>query len=320
MMRVRSAAGRALFAGLLALMSTGCGFFGPPQPIFTAHGRVVDTAGKGVPGAVVTDGQVSAFTDEGGQFSLLVFERVLSVAKPGKSTAMVDVEADVEATITLAARAERPVIAIDSRWASRDLDGLRATLGKVGRVTSYAGGSLAQADVLVMITPGVLGASEQLAITSWIRGGGRLVLCGEWGGYPDQDLATLNALAEPAGMTFPGATVRNSAVESLELRVGRATPASLAAGMGSAAVTMFAASNLALSGQACPVLTLTTRAYAVLATSTPPVLAAVGPLGLGKVFALGDSSLWRDEDSEGGGTPNVKHGGNARFAQVLVGW
>ena len=40
----------------------------------------------------------------------------------------------------------------------------------------------------------------------------------------------------------------------------------------------------------------------------------------GKVFAIGDSSLWMDEDSDGSGTPNVARGANARLASALMAW
>ncbi|MOA37386.1 hypothetical protein D3C78_1589730 [compost metagenome] len=56
------------------------------------------------------------------------------------------------------------------------------------------------------------------------------------------------------------------------------------------------------------------------ARSGPQVVAAVGASALGKVFALGDSSLWLDEDSGGHGSPNWRRGANLKLAKALMVW
>jgi len=303
------------------VLLTGCGLFGPPRPIFTASGTIVGPGGKGLPGAVVSDGQVSTLTDEAGRFALAVFRRALGAAKPGFAIARWEALGDQPSVLALAADDATERIGLDARGSDDALAGLRATLGADGAlVAAYPATALARLDVLVMITPGALPPGERGAIAAWVRAGGRLVLCGEWGGYPNQDLAALNELAGGAGIAFTGGTVRSVAGEALTITTGPPAPASLGKAAGGQPAVLYAASDLVLSGAARTVLTSTSRAYAVLAAGGVPIVAAVGPAGLGKVFALGDSSLWRDADSEGSGLPNIQHGGNAGLARALVGW
>ncbi|MDB5096714.1 MAG: hypothetical protein JWM80_1135 [Cyanobacteria bacterium RYN_339] len=308
----------------LTLLS-GCGWGGPPQPLFTVSGRVLDGNDVPVPGAVVTDGNGSVLTEENGRYSLAVFSTHLTVTKPGLSTVRFEVEKGDSPTSHLAARPGAPKVGLDTRWGAADLKGLRTALGAA--LKSYPATPLAELDALVMVTPGYLDPAEQAALDRWIRAGGRLVLAGEWGGYPSQSLDTLNTLAQPAGITFTGATVKIAIgpddTEGWDSSAAIA-PASLAtlAG-GTDPVYMFTSTSLALGSPARAILQSDKRAYSVLATSSrlsSQVLAAVGATGSGKVFALGDSSLWLDEASDGGGTPNVARGANARLASALVAW
>lgn len=309
------------FAAAMLACLNGCGIFGPPQPKFTARGQVVDPQGRVVPGAVVTDGQVSALTDEAGRFALPVFDEALTVAKPGFQEGRIVARDGQDASIALAASPAGTRAALDGRWAGKDLAGLRAALADAAdEVVAYPGTPLSKLDVLLMVTPGAVPSAERAAIAAWVRDGGRLVLCGEWGGFPDQDLGTLNDLAGPAGLTFSGGTVKQLDGADLTLRVARATPASLGARVGEEAVTLYAASDVKVAGPARAVLASGARTYAVLAAGQAPVVAGVGPAGKGKVFAIGDSSLWRDEDSEGRGVPNLRHGGNSRLVAALLGW
>ena len=310
-----------VFGVAIASIVAGCGWFGPPSRLFVATGRVTDPQGRAVPGAVVTDGQVSVLTDERGGYGLAIYERAMTVTKPGRATVRYEAAEGREEAIVLEPRAARDVLAIDGRWSAGALVGLRAALGQAASsVVAYPGTTLGRLDVLVMVAPGALAPTERAAIAAWVRGGGRLVLCGEWGGYPDQDLTTLNELAIAAGITFTGGTVKTVADEAFGLTVATVTPPSLAAAVGGLPVQLYAATDVLVSGAAKPMLAGGPRAYAVLSTSRIPVVGAVGPAGAGKIFALGDSSLWRDDDSEGGQVPNVSRGANARLAQALLGW
>jgi hypothetical protein len=310
---------------IATLLVSACGWGGPPQPLFDLSGRVVDSEGNALPGAVVTDGEVSALTDESGRYSLSVFEKALAVTKPGYSTVRFTVERGDTPTTRLGARDFKPRIGLDARGASGGLTGLREALKGV---VDYPGRGLADLDALVVVTPGSMSEGERGAMLRWVHAGGCLVLCGEWGGYPAQDIGTLNALAQPAGITFTGATVKLPASEEggqegWDSRSAIAPPslASLVTAKDSA-VYLFSTGALALAMPARAILQSDRRSYSVLAVNKPgaQVIAAVGAHGRGKVFAFADSSLWLDEDSSGSGRPNVSRGANAALASALLAW
>ncbi len=216
-------------------------------------------------------------------------------------------------------------VGLDARGAAGSVKGLSAALRRdVEQLAPYPGTALARLDALVMITPGPLSNSELQALDGWIRGGGRLVICGEWGGFATQSLDSLNHLAGPAGITFTGGTVKlvdNADPDTEWIGAPVVNPPSLAGLVGDGSVTLFTAGSLALSGPARAILATDRRGYTVLAGRTgPQVLAAVGASGAGKVFGIADSSLWLDEDSRGKGEPNVEQGANSRLPIALLKW
>lgn len=309
---------------LLASLLAGCGLMGPPQPIFTVTGQVIDAEGQPVPGAVVSDGEVGTITDDQGRYSLAIFSRELTAVKPGFSSGTVAAEAGRTALFRLESRPAVTRLAIDRRWGGAGLGGLKGFLAAEGHsVYDYPGRALSSLDVLVMVTPGALGAAEAERLNRWVKAGGRLILCGEWGGYPAQDLAGLNLLANPAGITFTGATVKTT-VEGAEgsewLTIPALASSALGRAVGTGGLHLFTCTSLELGGGAMPLFRSDRRTYAVLAGLGPQVLGAVGASGYGKVIALGDSSLWLDEDSAQVGEPNWRRGANGKLASALAQW
>jgi hypothetical protein len=303
----------------------GCGFAGTPQPLFTARGVVTDAAGKPVPGAVVSDGKVGVLTDEAGRFAIGLFETQLRVRKPGYAGATIEASRETTAQVRLGAAEQAPRVAIDTRWVGTRMDAFREHLAQAGTpVKAYPATPLAQIDVLMLVTPGAFRAEELTAVRGWLRAGGRLILCGEWGGYPSQDLDLLNALASDAGITFTGATVKLTDADPAGqewLSVKGISPPSLGRLAGEEELHLYTSTSLSLSAPAQPIVSSDRRSYSVLAARTgPQVVGAVGASALGKVFALGDSSLWLDEDSDGAGAPNWQRGANFRLAEALIRW
>lgn len=309
----------------LAAALAGCGLAGPPEPLFTLTGLVQDPGGKPMPGAVVTDGQVSTLTDEQGRYSLAIYERGIRIKKPGFATASGEAESGKTLNFQLSRTPGAEKVAIDRRSVGDRLSGLKGFLRDEGHsVVDYAPGSLSSYDVVMLVTPGYISESEGQKLRNWVRSGGRLILAGEWGGYPAQDLQGLNTLASDAGITFTGATIKQNTPESPGnewLSVQGISPASLSGLVGNEALYLFTSTSLSVKAPARPVFTSDRRAYSVLAGTTgPQIVGAVGASGLGKVFALGDSSLWLDEDSEQIGTPNWQRGANRRLADAFIQW
>lgn len=303
----------------------GCGWGGAAQPLFTARGVVLDAGGRPVAGAVVSDGRGGVLTDDAGRYAIALYDETLRIKKPGFATATVEAEREVPAKVALSPAPGEPRVAIDTRWVAGRMDTFRAKLDASGfAVKSYPATPLAQLDVLMLVTPGVFRADELSDLRAWLKNGGRLILCGEWGGYPSQDLDLLNSLAADAGITFTGATVKltdEPGTGGEWMAISGISPPSLGKLAGGEALHLFTTTSLALSAPAQPIFSTDRGAYSVLATRTgPQVVAAVGASGLGKVFALGDSSLWLDEDSGGFGSPNWQRGANLKLAEALIQW
>jgi hypothetical protein len=316
---------------LACLGLAGCGWGGLPQPLFSVNGRVVDEANQPVAGAVVTDGQVSTLTDDTGRYVLGVFATTLSVMKPGRTVAHLEVAKDQNPTTHLVLGSQTIRVGLDSRFGGPGMSGLRAAIGAVAtRLEDYPAVGTGALDALIIVTPGTLADAEINSLQRWVHAGGRLILCGAWGGYPQQDLSMLNALSQPAGITYTGAAVKSvgsiPGTDSWD-NVSTISPpslAKLAAGGRDNRIYLFSSTSLSLAAPARVVLAGDRNAYTVLGDSSNRVgastLAAVGAAGLGKVFAFADSALWKDEDSGIAGIPNVQQGANSRLVGALLKW
>jgi predicted small lipoprotein YifL len=317
---------RQLLALIFATLSlAACGWGGPLQPLFTAEGKVTDANGQPLAGAVISDGQVGVLSDDDGHYRIGLFDTHLRIKKPGYAPTTLEATRDLEAQVKLQASGERPRVAIDARWVGDRMDKFGTALAKAGfSVKAYPATPLSQIDVLMLVTPGPLQMDEVTSLRGWLKAGGRLVLCGEWGGYPAQDLDLLNSLSQDAGITFTGATVKLTEADpdgAEWMSIQGISPPSLGKLAGAEALHLYTATSLRLTPSAQPIFATDKRAYGVLATRTgPQILGAVGASGLGKIFAVGDSSLWLDEDSGGFGSPNWQRGGNLKLAKAMLQW
>ncbi|MEB3221514.1 MAG: DUF4350 domain-containing protein [Candidatus Sericytochromatia bacterium] len=310
---------RALLPCGLALWLAGCGWWEADTPRFLVTGSLVDGAGQPVAGAVVTDGAAATLSDDQGRYRLGVRRDMLAVSKPRCPRVSWKPVPGEQPVRTLAAR-EHPVrVGVDPRGDQAAFRGLRELLARTTRLADWPGGHPGALDVLLLVTPRGWSGSEVGAVLRWVRGGGRLILCGEWGGYAGQDVETMRALAGPAGVDFGGGTVRTAAEDDFVVQVLRPAYQGLASALGGRPVTLIGVTALSVGGEARPLL-VAPRGYVVLAEVGSRVVAAAGPLGLGKIIVLGDSSLWRDEDSTGSGQANLVLGGNSRLLEALLVW
>lgn len=302
--------------GAVLTLSWGCGE--AEGALFTATGAVQDEAGRPVAGAVVTDGLVSTLTDDAGRYRLAVRRTALRVVKPGRTPSRWVPEAGPQPTCVLRPlRGGRGVAC--NRRAEEGFQALHRAAEAVGGLRVWPGTALEDLDVLLLVTPRGVGGAEVRRVMRWVHEGGRLIVCGEWAGYPGLDVETVEALSRPAGITFTGGTLKGLAPATFAYRAARPGWSSLAEAVGPEPLALFGAGEVAVAGEARPLLTAP-GAYVVLSTAAAPLLGAVGPYGSGKVFALGDSSLWRDEDSSDSGRPNFSLGGNRRLFEALLVW
>ncbi|HEY9721829.1 MAG TPA: DUF4350 domain-containing protein [Oscillatoriaceae cyanobacterium] len=302
----------------------GCGQAGPLKPLFTTGGLLIDSAGHPIAGAVISDGTVGTLTGDDGRYELAVFHTALTAIKPGYASARFDAVAGEEDPIRLQPRAVQTRVGIDGRGEGAQLTGLTHYLAGVGFETQpYPQTSLARLDALVIAAPPAMSAQEIAAIQDWIRGGGRLILLGEWGGFPGQSLDTLNALASGSGIQFSGGTVKQAGADadaSDWFSVSGLAPASFAGLVGAGPIDLYATTSLSLTEGAHAIFDSGPLSYAVLSGLGRQVLGAVGADASGKVFAVGDSSLWLDADSGGTGQPNWQRGANKSLAVAMLSW
>jgi|GEM_PF-6616879 len=259
------------------------------------NGQVVDPAGRAIPGVVLGNVLGSTLTDETGHFVMRGANVVMNVRKPGFEPHLITHYTPGRSRITLTPRPERNLrIVVDTRGGGRTTTKLQEALKQRGAILGpYPETPLARCDVLLLATPGPMQTTEKTQLLQWIKNGGRLILLGEWGGYPYQDLGSLNALAQPAGIRFDGSTFKTPDDQLLT----RITFPSLQSN-GPFNLPLFAGTTLSVQDPARAWLEPVTNGYQILEAS-PVVVGAVGPLGQGKVFGVGDSSSWRDQLTTG---------------------
>lgn len=315
---------RGVFATAIAASLWSCGAAGPPQPLFTTTGQLIDTAGHPIAGAVVSDGSVGTLTGEDGRYALGVFHKSLEATKPGFEAVRFQAVEGEAAPLRLMPHKSQTRVGVDDRGVGAQLDGLRQYLAQVGFKTQpYPATPLDQLDALIIAAPPAMSAQEIAAIQAWIRGGGRLILLGEWGGFPGQDLGTLNALADGSGIQFSGGTVKQAGADASAsdwFSVTGLAPASFSSLVGAGTIDLYATTSLDVTGGAESLFDSGPLSYAVLSRMGRQVLGAVGADAQGKVFAIGDASLWLDADSGGTGQPNWQRGANKALAVAMLSW
>jgi hypothetical protein len=267
----------------------------------------------------VSDGDATTLSDDQGRYRLGVRKDAVTVSKPLLGRLSWVPEPGEQPLRTLRGTSRLPAAGLATQDAEAGFSGMAGLVARVARRLPWPGTPLGKLDVLLLVTPRRWLFSEVRAVLDWVRRGGSLILCGEWGGYVGQDLETVQALAAPAGIEVTGGTVRTAATDAFAVAVPWPAWQGVTASLEGKPVMLFGAADLAITGEARPLL-VTSRGYVVMAEGTPRVLAAVGPLGLGKVVVVGDSSLWRDEDSSGAGQPNIELGGNGSLLQALLVW
>lgn len=306
------------FFGVCVLISTsGCVQSLLPVSGVTLFGRVLDRSGIPLSGVVVTDLSRSTLSDRQGRFFLASVARELYFSKPGFRGRSVQLFSEKAVRVSLLPENPEVVVGIHSPQAEASYNGLREALREVGEILNTdALDQINRLDVLILLAPDSTACTRAGDVLAWVRRGGRLIICGEWGGYPGVDADRLNDFVRPVGIRYLGNTLRDPLAPDFRLRGASVTHLPV----DDVRVSFFGATGLEVRSPARAFVSVGSGVYSIQSLSPPAVIAAVAPWGLGKVFALGDTSLWRDEDSSGAGVANVYLPGHLQFLRALLEW
>jgi hypothetical protein len=293
-------------------------------------GRIL-TGGTPVAGAVVSDGINSALTDASGNYAL-------GGVNPGKLTITasksryqtvtrdLDVGAQGATEIDLALASATPVAYFDGTVASgvaaSKLEGLKSALRESGWTLSDT--PPAKEGVWVLVSPSAVPDGEAVSrITNFVAQGGKLVIFGEWGGYSGFHNPGANAIAHQVGLHFNPDLVRlpgaNPASEWLSIRNFQPQSPAVA---DVNTIQLYSACSLFSLTPMTALAQTGSDAYRVQSNAAVGVKDVVmgGPFRAGKAIALGDSSGWLDENTDGTGASNVKTADNLKLIARLFDW
>lgn len=311
------------------------------KPLNTSlQGRVM-ADGQPVAGATVFDGSQSVSTGSDGRYRLnsaFDGEKRLTIAKTGYQPQAQTVSSPAGqqrdlGDITLSRRTEPLRLGLDTSHAAfgqsgavglSRFGGMRQTLAQAGyQVEVYESGrpgQLEALDVLMILSPSApFTAAEISALQAFVQGGGKLIVSGEWAGFGGFDGAAANELLAPFKLQFGLDSLREQKLPALSVR--EFLPHPLMAGL--AEIWLYQSASVRPTEP-----TLNTE---LLARTTPGsfriasdigafAVLALTSHGAGKVIALGDSSLWSDEDTDANGTSNLAEADNRKLLQQLLSW
>ncbi|MBI6547071.1 MAG: carboxypeptidase regulatory-like domain-containing protein [Cyanobacteria bacterium NC_groundwater_1444_Ag_S-0.65um_54_12] len=288
-------------------------------------GRVVDAATKKpISGAHVYAGASTTFSGTDGSFSLsdlVAGTHILQVSKTGYAAASPYQASTGTDVGTLPLWAEPLTVDIAYSQAVFGNSGTRATLLGLEDALRAAGVKVQEndpkgANIRIFFTPPAEAASEDVTVQRFVAEGGKVVVCGEWGGYA-YSVQAANKLLQPMGLAISADLVRSSK------NLGQAdwilaTPR-LPIAEPLREIALFDSASVFALPPAWPVLTVNTG-YRVAATQQSEiVLGAIAPYGGGMAVALGDSSAWSDVASFDQG-PNLLYQDNRSFVVKLILW
>lgn len=173
-------------------------------------------------------------------------------------------------------------------------------------------------DLLWLASPELLlSQAQQQALLDFVQAGGKLVLSGEWAGFAHYRQSEFEPLFSHLGLEIRADSLSQAGAA---LKVEQFRPHFLTTGLGalylyrSASVLTYQADRTQMLAFAPEQSFRVAQADAVLG-----VLASAH-YGLGSVVAVGDTSLWLDQDSDADGISNFQSGANAELWQRILSW
>lgn len=154
-------------------------------------------------------------------------------------------------------------------------------------------------------------------VREFVTAGGKLVLNTEWAGLADCDLELARELLSPWGLEPGGDSLRDPGADALAIT--RFVPHALTQGLQRLQIYSSGSVRSLRADQGQLLASTDSGVFRIQAGGGDSVLAAALG-GLGKVVALGDTSLWLDTDSDGDGVSNFATADHARLWQQILGW
>ena len=291
-------------------------------------GRVL-AGGQPVAGAVVSDGLNSALTDASGSYTLggvAPGPITLSASKSRFRTAsrQLEVASQGATAIDLALEGAEPVAYFDGTVTSgvspAKLSALQGYLR--GRGWTLSSQPPAREGVWVLVSPSQAPSPDTIGrITNFVAQGGKLVIFGEWGGFSGFHNPGANALAHQVGLHFnpdlvrvPGASPDAPTIRNFQ--PGQSALSDVKT------VQLYSTSSLFALAPMAALAQTGAEAFRVQANAAVGAKEVVmgGPYKAGKAIALGDTSAWLDEDSDGDGVANAEEADNLALAGAVFDW
>lgn len=301
-------------------------------------GRVVDNSGQPVVNATVFDTQQSQLTNENGEFVLSHDQAEsfrLSISKTGYETLAQNVILDLNEKKELGTLTMTPIsrplnIVLDLSHAPlgqsslNAFQGLTTTLSQEGHnlqmVSSNLVDQLSNCDVLIELSPSQdFGIEESSAIQAFVLSGHKLIVTGEWAGFGGYSSVAANQLLEPFGLQFGADTLRENGSGFLSSSNIESSP--VTRGINQLYFYQSASVLISKAENERQILVRTgSDAFRITDNSGSFGLLGVSPFGSGKVIAVGDTSLWSDDDSDQNGVSDLDEGQNRQLLQQLIHW
>lgn len=267
----------------------------------TLTGRVLGASNDPLAGARVVHGNQWTLTDAAGGYSLPVSaEGTATIRKTGYAQATSN-----GGDLALAPSVKR--ISFDSapfgQAASSALAAVRSDLAAAGWTVGDADEG---AEVRVWAAPSTVSDQDLATVVAHVKGGGKLVVLGDWGGASNYRPDAANKLLLPLGIALGIDLVR--ATDSSQGKPEWLAAAPTAA-IGGSALTLLGAASVRSAAPGIALATAPQGGFTVQALDAKWVGVA-RPIGLGLVVALGDTSAWLDAD--------IGRGGNRGFIQKIL--
>lgn len=296
-------------------------------------GIVRNAQGQPLAGATIFDGTQSVLSDDQGLFSLGYTappgSLILTINKQGYTTLtrteqITDSQPRNLGSLTLNAASGAQIIAID---------GTRQPLGQPGdsglssfstltqalssdgfQLQTLSGSSiqsLAGVNTLFIPSPSRAFSAEEIAlIQAFVHEGGKLIMTGEWAGFAGFNSQAANQVLNGMGLEFGGDVLRENSSGLLNIS---SFGGAFATGLSN--LQLYQSSSVLATGGAAQIVARTAETGFRISTFGSFGVAAISAYGSGRVFILGDSSCWSNDDSNGNGVANINEANNLAFAK-----